>query len=119
MSEALNEIVQIMTEPRFLNKMVVVMAGYEAQLDELMTVNPGLKSRFSAKLHFPDFGCVDACKLFGMQLEKYGLEMQDAVSAQLPALMDEVRIRMKLIWQSFQDFLFLGSAVQCSSLLSL
>ncbi|MEW5315789.1 MAG: hypothetical protein WDW38_007194 [Sanguina aurantia] len=89
-AEALNEIVQILTEPRFLNKMVVVMAGYEAQLDELMSANPGLKSRFSEKLRFPDFGCADACKLFEAHVQKTGLEMSEETRTGLTPLMDEL-----------------------------
>ncbi|MEW5313864.1 MAG: hypothetical protein WDW38_005396 [Sanguina aurantia] len=88
--EALNEIVQILTEPRYMNKMVVVMAGYEDPLDELMQANPGLKSRFSEKLHFPDFGCADACKLFEMQIDTRGLDMSEETRAGLPSLMDQL-----------------------------
>jgi len=42
----LDEIVQLCTEPRFRGKMVVILAGYDHQINELMAVNPGLKSRF-------------------------------------------------------------------------
>lgn len=92
MAEALNEIVQIMTEPRYMNKMVVVMAGYEAQVDELMAVNPGLKSRFSEKLHFPDFGCADACKMFGMEVAQNGLDLTEEADIALPSLMEKVSL---------------------------
>lgn len=97
MTPVLNEIVQIMTEPRFMNKMVVVLAGYEGKIDELMAVNPGLKSRFSEKLHFPDFGSEDACKMFRTQLSKYGMDMSEEIKAHLPALMDEVRVWICLV----------------------
>jgi hypothetical protein len=39
--QALDEIVQILTEPKFMGKMVVILAGYEHQIGMLMTVNPG------------------------------------------------------------------------------
>lgn len=32
MQEVLDEIVQLLTEERFMNKMVVILAGYEAQV---------------------------------------------------------------------------------------
>ncbi|MEW5300661.1 MAG: hypothetical protein WDW36_003575 [Sanguina aurantia] len=88
--EALNEIVQILTEPRYMNKMVVVMAGYEEPLEKLMQANPGLKSRFSEKLRFPDFGCADACKLFERQIDTRGLDMTEETRAGLPWLMDQL-----------------------------
>jgi hypothetical protein len=36
-----DEIVQMLTEPKFMGKMVVILAGYERQIEELMAANPG------------------------------------------------------------------------------
>lgn len=91
MSEVVDEIVQICTEPKFMGKMVVILAGYERQLDDLLRVNPGLRSRFTEKVHFPDFTCEDACQLLVMQLEmQYSLKLSDEAQRQLPGLMEEV-----------------------------
>jgi hypothetical protein len=38
-----DEICQILTDEQFMGKMVVVLAGYEAQIEALLAVNPGLK----------------------------------------------------------------------------
>ncbi|GFH25752.1 NFX1-type zinc finger-containing protein 1 [Haematococcus lacustris] len=89
--EALDEIVQLLTEPQFMKKMVVILAGYEAEIDQLMTANPGLKSRFSERLHFPDFSCKDACSLLRKQIEtKHGLELDPKALAGLPDLMQQL-----------------------------
>ncbi|KAJ9508188.1 hypothetical protein QJQ45_021542, partial [Haematococcus lacustris] len=89
--EALDEIVQLLTEPQFMKKMVVILAGYEAEIDQLMTANPGLKSRFSERLHFPDFSCKDACSLLRKQIEtKHGLELDPKALAGLPNLMQQL-----------------------------
>lgn len=90
MSEVINEMVTILTEPRYHNKMVVVMAGYELDLDQLMEVNPGLGRRFSEKIRFTDFSCADACKLLLMQLESSGLEVPKTTKNAMPSMMDEV-----------------------------
>jgi hypothetical protein len=72
--------------------MVVILAGYEAQIEELMAVNPGLKSRFSQRLHFPDFSAEDAATLLRMQLRKeYGMELTEAAQRELPAMAQQVR----------------------------
>ena len=55
MQEVVDEIVQILTEKQFKNKMAVIFAGYEQDMDELFEVNPGLKSRVSKTLRFDDF----------------------------------------------------------------
>lgn len=83
-------------EERFRGKMVVILAGYEAQVDELMTLNPGLKSRFSEKLHFPGFDAPTACRLLAKQLSKnFGLELS-------PAAADAVQGLMQQVWGDIQ-----------------
>lgn len=68
-NEVLDEMVQLLTEPRFRNKMVFILAGYEQDIDELMSVNAGLKSRMSERLHFADFSEEDARQLLLMRLK--------------------------------------------------
>jgi hypothetical protein len=88
----LDEICQILTDKQFMGKMVVVLAGYEQQIEELLAVNPGLKSRFSERLVFPDFSVEDAVQLLVMQLtgKQYGLELSADAQQQLPGLMQKV-----------------------------
>jgi hypothetical protein len=90
-SQVLDEMVQILTEPRFKGKMVVILAGYEAQVDELMLINPGLKSRFSEKLHFADFSVEDACSMLRRLLTgQQGLTLSPSAEEELPRLMHQV-----------------------------
>lgn len=71
--------------------MVVILAGYEAEVEALMTANPGLKSRFSEKLHFPDFTQEAATKLLLSKVSRdYGLEVEGKAMEQLPSLMEQV-----------------------------
>lgn len=87
-----DEICQILTDKQFMGKMVVVLAGYEQQIEELLAVNPGLKSRFSQRLVFPDFSVDDAVQLLLQQLtgKGYGLELSVGAQQQLPGLMQQV-----------------------------
>lgn len=56
-----------------------------------MRVNPGLKSRFSETLHFPDFSPSDAAQLLRMQLQReYGLGLAPEAEEALEALMARV-----------------------------
>ena len=36
-------------------RLVVIIAGYPAEIEKLLESNPGLKSRFDKSVHFPDF----------------------------------------------------------------
>ena len=89
--QVLDEMCQILTDQQFKGKMVVVLAGYEAKVEELLAVNPGLKSRFSERLVFPDFTAEDAILLLKQQLAAdYSLELSTEADAQLPGLMQQV-----------------------------
>ena len=56
-----------------------------------MAANPGLKSRFSEKLHFRDFTALEACQLLRAQLRKDSLQLAAGAEQQLPDLMQQVR----------------------------
>ena len=89
----------MLTEPKFQGKMVVILAGYEANVEELLRVNPGLKSRFSEKLHLPDFTPEDACELMQLELGRgYELELSPQALEQLPMLMHQVSMQWGGCW---------------------
>lgn len=44
--EAVNQLMDSMTKPNFLDKVVVILAGYTDDMDRLLQMNPGLFSRF-------------------------------------------------------------------------
>lgn len=50
--EAIGELVDCMTKPKYLNKLVIVLAGYDQGMDALMRVNPGLRGRFPTDIMF-------------------------------------------------------------------
>ncbi|KAL7627407.1 hypothetical protein AAE478_001600 [Parahypoxylon ruwenzoriense] len=50
--EAMDEIVDCLTKERFQNKLVVILAGYDDDINRLMNQNPGLTSRFPETISF-------------------------------------------------------------------
>lgn len=58
--EAVDELVDCITKPRFLNKLVIVLAGYDHEINKMLDVNPGLSSRFSESVDFQKLSS-DAC----------------------------------------------------------
>ena len=69
MQEAVDELVKCLTEPEFQSNIVVILAGYEEDMAEMMQSNQGLSSRFTEKLHFEDF-TVDSVTLLLRQVLK-------------------------------------------------
>lgn len=49
---------------------LIFLVGYEADMDRLMQVNQGLRSRFSQKLVFNRFNTEDSCVLMKQLLVK-------------------------------------------------
>lgn len=67
---------------------MVVLAGYEKDIDELMESNPGLPGRFPETIHFENFGVNDSCRLLESSLKKtFGTELAPEAAAALPELL--------------------------------
>ena len=51
--EAINTLIKLIEDYR--EDVVVILAGYEEHMDQLLQVNPGIHSRFTNVFHFPDY----------------------------------------------------------------
>ncbi|KAI0459614.1 P-loop containing nucleoside triphosphate hydrolase protein [Xylaria acuta] len=77
--EAMDEIVDCLTKERYQNKILVILAGYDNDINRLMNQNPGLTSRFPETIsfhHMPPrhcrdllFQCLSMSKLDTTELE--------------------------------------------------
>ncbi|KAL4867787.1 hypothetical protein BDV12DRAFT_197937 [Aspergillus spectabilis] len=48
----MDEIVDCITKPKFFQKLIIILAGYDQDINRLMAINPGLTSRFPEELEF-------------------------------------------------------------------
>lgn len=62
--EAVDTIVKFMEDHR--DDLSVVAAGYPAEMIELIDTNPGLKSRFTRTVEFPDYDTEELVAIFGL-----------------------------------------------------
>lgn len=71
--------------------MVVIVAGYVHDIDELMESNPGLASRFPETLHFPNFDVDECCSLFESSLKRgHSTELAPDAAAALRELLPPI-----------------------------
>ena len=68
--EAMDEIVDCITKPGFAQKLVIILAGYDADINRLMSINPGLTSRFPETVTFRGFNPIECLELFTNLLKK-------------------------------------------------
>jgi Cdc6-like AAA superfamily ATPase len=77
--EAIDTIVKLVEDRR--DRVVVVMAGYPDEMQELVAANPGLRSRFPRTIHFPDYTTDELVEMFRMNCERGGyLPTADALA---------------------------------------
>lgn len=60
--EAIATLVKEMENKR--DKMVIILAGYTDELNELLKTNPGLRDRIPHKIHFPDYTHQELTEIF-------------------------------------------------------
>jgi SpoVK/Ycf46/Vps4 family AAA+-type ATPase len=79
--EAVAELLKLMEEHR--SDLVVIVAGYEAEMERFLRFNPGLDSRFPKVLHFPDYTEDELVTIFEFMTAEYGFTLADGVVAAL------------------------------------
>ncbi|HWL65697.1 MAG TPA: AAA family ATPase, partial [Actinomycetota bacterium] len=86
--EAIATLVKLMEDNR--DDLVVVVAGYEADMDRFLQSNPGLASRFSRRLRFPDYDDAQLLDIFRMMIEGSGVVVGDGVEDALGRLLQAI-----------------------------
>ncbi|KAG1856396.1 P-loop containing nucleoside triphosphate hydrolase protein [Suillus subalutaceus] len=66
--EAIDEVVGLMTNEKFMGKMVIILAGYEKEMNQLLGANPGLSSRFSEEFILPNMSSTRCLELLDKEL---------------------------------------------------
>ncbi|KAI1326045.1 P-loop containing nucleoside triphosphate hydrolase protein [Xylariaceae sp. FL0255] len=66
--EAINEIVNCLTEPKFKGHIFVIFAGYEDHIDYLLSRNPGFAGRIKQTLRFSPLKVSEATELLEKRL---------------------------------------------------
>lgn len=66
--EAMDEIVDSVTKDRYHKKLIIVLAGYEKDINRLMSMNPGLTSRFPETINFRSLNSEECISLLTQRL---------------------------------------------------
>ena len=77
--EAMDELVGILTQERFKAKLIVILAGYDREINELLSVNPGLSSRFPDEIVFENMSSAMCIKVLEKALAKENIVIDGLV----------------------------------------
>ena len=77
-TEAMTTLLGMLTEDEFADgNTLVILAGYEEQMDAMMARNPGLKSRFTERLHFDDWDSLHPIRCRASREEREAVSVFD------------------------------------------
>ena len=76
----MNELVDQLTKPKYMDKLLVILAGYAQEINKLISINPGLSSRFPEEITFKNMSPVQCLEILERTIQKQNI--------QTPALTD-------------------------------
>jgi len=86
--EAVQTLLKRMEDDR--DRLVVILAGYPAEMASLLESNPGLASRFSRRLEFLDYTPLELAEIFGLMCEKNHYQLRSATRARIMLGLDHL-----------------------------
>ncbi|MBN1638415.1 MAG: AAA family ATPase [Ignavibacteriales bacterium] len=84
--EAVETLLKLMEDNR--EKIVVIIAGYPKEMEELISSNPGLKSRFSKTLHFDDYSKEELLQICLKMVSEYNNTLTEGAKYKIEYLID-------------------------------
>ncbi|MFJ8208033.1 right-handed parallel beta-helix repeat-containing protein [Streptomyces sp. NPDC096033] len=79
--EAIDTLVKLMEDHR--DAVVVIVAGYTAEMERFLTVNPGVASRFSRTITFGDYGPRELLRIVEQQAEEHEYRLGEGTAQAL------------------------------------
>lgn len=67
--EAMDELVDAVTKEKYAKKLIIILAGYEKDINRLMKTNPGLTSRFPEVIDFRSLNADECVRLLTRELK--------------------------------------------------
>jgi len=87
-SEAIETIIKYMEDNR--EDLIVIVAGYPDEMRCFLDSNPGIKSRFSRRLNFPDYNTTELCRIFLKYIDDAEYKPGANFDTHLHAIFDEM-----------------------------
>ncbi|GKQ39389.1 right-handed parallel beta-helix repeat-containing protein [Streptomyces sp. A012304] len=86
--EAIDTLVKLMEDHR--DAVVVIVAGYTAEMERFLSVNPGVASRFSRTITFGDYGPEELLRIVEQQAEEHEYRLASGTAEALLKYFSEI-----------------------------
>ena len=92
--EAISTLIKRMEDDR--DRLIVILAGYPQNMEVFLNSNPGIQSRISRTIHFPDYSIQELVDIFLRSAEKYEYTLSlDGIVKLNEVIQNEYRLRSK------------------------
>lgn len=88
--EAVDTLLKAMEDHR--DDLVVIVAGYDGLMDEFISSNPGLESRFNRFLHFEDYTMDEMLRIFEMRCKQGGYNLDEDAMDEVEAFINQQNV---------------------------
>lgn len=87
--EAVDALVKLVEDHR--EDIIVILAGYDKEMNEFLKSNSGLKSRFPLKINFPDYNLDELLEIGKAMIRSKGFVLAGNAEDELKAIIDEAK----------------------------
>ncbi|KAG4267231.1 hypothetical protein FPRO04_04843 [Fusarium proliferatum] len=84
--EAVDELVDCVTKPRYQGKLIIILAGYVQDINTLLSINPGMSSRFPESIDFDPLTPASCIQLMTIQLQANKIQLDGKIALDLSCL---------------------------------
>jgi SpoVK/Ycf46/Vps4 family AAA+-type ATPase len=88
--EAIDTLVKLMDDYR--DRIVIILAGYSQDMENFLSVNPGLRSRFPNIIEFPDYQVEELLQISEIFFKNKGYELDAEAKNKLQAILAEAKL---------------------------
>lgn len=92
--EAIDTLLKAMEDNR--DNLIVIVAGYDELMEDFISSNPGLESRFNRYFLFEDYESAELCTIFGSMCEKHEYKLNSGAT-------EFARSHFKMLYESRDD----------------
>ena len=72
------------------DRLVIILAGYPDEMDQLLSINPGLSSRFTTRVHFPSYDSAELVSIAHGMVAAGHDSLDEPAAAELKSIMSNV-----------------------------